>query len=184
MSETARQLISKVEYLYFERDSSIRHEWVGGALFAMTGTSGVHNRIAGRLFAKLLAVAEPHGCRSYVSDMRVMTADAGYYPDVMVACGEQADSYFETTPCLLAEVLSPSTRDIDQREKRAAYFAIESLQHYLVVHQDQPRIQHHWRTDRGWELEVVGPIDTITLTCPPITLAVGELFEGLVAFEP
>jgi hypothetical protein len=40
-----------------------------------------------------------------------MTADAGYYPDVMVACGEQADPYYESTPCLLAEILSPSTRD-------------------------------------------------------------------------
>jgi Uma2 family endonuclease len=184
VSDTARQLVSRAEYICFERDSTIRHEWVGNVLFAMTGTSGIHNRIAGRLSAKILAVADPHGCRTYASDMRVMTADAGYYPDVMVACDEQADPYFETMPCLLAEILSPSTRDIDQREKRAAYFGIESLRHYLVVHQDQPRIEHHWRSDAtaSWQLEVVGPIDTITLICPPMTLPVGALFDGLVPY--
>jgi Uma2 family endonuclease len=183
MSETARQLVSKAEYLSFERDSTIRHEWVGGVLFAKTGTSGVHNRLAIELVSRILPEAKRHGCRSYASDMRLMTDTAGYYPDVMVACGEQVNTYFENTPCLLVEVLSPSTRDIDQREKRAAYFAIETLQHYLVVHQDQPRIEHHWRTEQGWELEVVGPIDTIRLTCPPMVLAVGELFDGLVAFD-
>ena len=184
VSDTARQLISKTEYLCCERDSTIRHEWIGGVLFAMTGTSGLHNRIAMEIVAHLHPVAKRHGCRTYASDMRLMTENAGYYPDVMFACEEQADPYFETSPCLLAEVLCPSTRDIDQREKRGAYFAIESLRHYLVVHQDQPRIEHHWRTDRGWQLEVVGPIDTIALTCPPISLPVGELFEGLVAFGP
>ena len=157
MSETARQLVSRAEYITLERDSQIRHEWVGGVLFAITGTSGVHNRIAVRLTARLLPVAENHGCRTYASDKRLMTPNAAYYPDVMVACSDQADPYCETTPGLLVEVLSPSTRDVDQREKRAAYFAIESLKHYLVVHQDQPRIEHHWRTDGDWQIEVVGP---------------------------
>ena len=64
----------------------------------------------------------------------------------------------------------------------AAYFAIDSLRHYLVVHQDQPRVEHHWPTEGGpWQLEVVGPIDTIELTCPPVSIPLGELFEGLVA---
>ena len=141
VSETARQLISRAEYITLERDCPIRHEWVGGVLFAMTGSSGVHNRIAGRLAARLLPVAESHGCRPYASDMRLMTP------------------------------------------KRAAYFAIETLKHYLVVHQDQPRIEHHWRTDGDWQLEVVGPIDTITLICPPMSLSVSDLFAGLVPFE-
>ena len=114
----ARQLVTRSDYLQLERDSQIRHEWVGGALHAMTGTSGVHNRVAGRLYARLLPAADRHGCRTYISDMRIMTERAGYYPDVMVTCGEQADPYYETAPCLLIEVVSPSTRDIDQREKR------------------------------------------------------------------
>lgn len=174
--------MTRSDYLQLERDSQIRHEWVGGALHAMTGTSGVHNRVAGRLYARLLPAADRHGCRTYISDMRIMTERAGYYPDVMVACGEQADPYYETAPCLLIEVLSPSTSDIDQREKRAAYFAIDSLRHYLVVHQDQPRVEHHWPTEGGpWQFEVVGPIDTIELTCPPVSIPLGELFEGLVA---
>ena len=180
---SARGLVSRQEYVDLERHSNLRHEWVGGVLFAMTGTSGVHNRIAGRLYTRLLAEADPRGCRTYVSDMRVMTENSGYYPDVMVACGDQADPYFETTPCLIAEVLSPTTRDVDQREKRAAYFAIPSLRHYLVVHQDQPRIEHHWRTDGDWQLEVVGPADMITLTCVPMSLVVADLFAGLVPLD-
>ena len=180
MSE-ARQLISRFDYLSMERENRVRHEWVGGALFAMVGASGVHVRLTGRVFAALLPMADAHGCRAYASDMRVMTEHVGYYPDVMVACGEQPDPYFETAPCLLVEVLSPTTRDIDQREKLAAYKAIPSLRHYLIVHQDQPRVAHHFRFDDGdWQLEIVGPIDTIELTCPPVGIPLGELFDGLV----
>jgi hypothetical protein len=61
VSGTARQLVSKAEYLSFERDSTIRHEWVGGVLFAMTDTSGVHNRLALELVMRIAPEGKRHG---------------------------------------------------------------------------------------------------------------------------
>lgn len=183
MAEVARQLVPRDVYDRMERDGNVRHEWVGGSVFAMVGASGDHNRIALRL-AGALDRAGPT-CRVFASDMRLMVEDAGYYPDVMVACGESPDRYFETAPCLLAEVLSPSTRDIDRREKRAAYLRIGSLRHYLVIEQDDPRVEHHHRPspDAPWELEVIGPGDRMHLSCPTVDLDVESLFRGIITWD-
>ncbi len=72
--------ISRSEYLDDERDGNMRHEWVGGQMWMMTGGSGQHNRISGRLFATLLPLADQDGCRAYMGDMKVVTDSAPITP--------------------------------------------------------------------------------------------------------
>ena len=174
-------MIGRAEYLSFERDGEIRHEWVGGQIFVMTGGSARHNRIALRLGAGLLGAADRDGCRAYVADMKVVTADFGYYPDVMVVCDRhQPGDYHEERPCLIAEVLSPSTADRDRREKRAAYQSIPSLLHLLLIGQDDPRIEHFFREPDGqWQHVQLGPDDLIVLRCPDVSVPVAEVYIGL-----
>jgi Uma2 family endonuclease len=181
MSDAARQLISRSEYLQFERDGQIRHEWVSGQVYAMTGGSGRHSRIALRLGAELLGPGDAHDCRVYVSDMKVVGDTFGYYPDVMVACeGDAPDEYFENLPCLIAEVLSPSTSDRDRREKWSAYQTIPSLRHFLLIRQDDMQIDHWLRSDGGeWLFQQLGPDDIIRITCPPTEISVADLYVGL-----
>ena len=181
MSNPMFALIDRVEYLTFERDGQARHEWVGGEIFAMTGGSARHNRISGRLFARLLPGAESNGCRAYVADMKVVTADFGYYPDVMVVCDpDLPGEYHEERPCLIAEVLSPSTADRDRREKKNAYLTIPTLAHLLLIRQDDTQIEHYFREPDGrWNHHQLGPDDDIVLRCPELRLPVMDLYIGL-----
>jgi Uma2 family endonuclease len=182
MSNAAEQSISRWDYLEIERDGAVRHEWVGGQIYAMTGGSRLHNRILRRLCRHLENAAEPQGCEVYIADMKVLTDYAGYYPDVMVVCdsGSSNDEYFEENPCLIAEVASKSTADRDRREKWVAYKEIASLKHYLLVSQEDTQIEHRYRTDLGWSTEVLGPTDTLRLSCPEVEITVASIYEGLV----
>ncbi|HEV2129193.1 MAG TPA: Uma2 family endonuclease [Thermomicrobiales bacterium] len=128
--------VSVETYLELEKDADVRHdECVGGRLYAMTGTSRRHNTIAFNIARKLADAAEGTPCRVYMSDVKVRTPDdAFYYPDVIAACEpEPDDPYVEHQPCLLVEVVSPSTESIDRREKLAAYKKIPPVKSYLIV---------------------------------------------------
>ena len=149
-------------------------------MFAMTGGTLLHNRLSFRIASQLSAVAEPAGCRTYIADTKVVTDFAAYYPDVMVVCEEQADPYFETHPCLIVEVLSKSTQDQDKREKWMAYASIPTLDHYVLVSQAERTFEHRRRTDLGWSTEILGPEDSIRLTCPEIVLTVQSIYDGLL----
>jgi Uma2 family endonuclease len=151
-------------------------------MWAMTGGSGRHNRIALELASRLMLAAKAHGCRVYMSDMKVVTDDAGYYPDVMVVCDPvEPSTHHEERPCLIAEVLSPSTADRDRREKWAAYQTISTLRHFLLVRQDDTQIEHRFRTseDGPWQHEILGPDDQVQITCPETSFVVSDLYVGL-----
>jgi Uma2 family endonuclease len=181
VSNVAEQLIGRWDYLAIERDGIIRHEWVGGQIYAMTGGTRLHNQISFRLARKLADAAEPQGCQTFMADMKVLTEFAGYYPDVMVACEEGADdAYYEENPCLIAEVASKTTQDRDRREKWVAYKEIGSLKHYLLLSQEDVVIEHRFRTDLGWSTEVLGPTDTLRLQCPRLDITVASIYDGLV----
>jgi len=108
------------EYLEFEEQAAVRHEYVRGQIFAMTGSAEAHNVISGNLFAALHNFLQGTGCRVFQNDMkvRVEAADCFYYPDIMVTCEPyEAKSVFKNSPRLIIEVLSPSTKHIDRREK-------------------------------------------------------------------
>jgi len=113
-----------------EERSEIRHEYVGGVLYAMVGGSDHHHRIAGNIYISFSMKARESGCRVYIADMRFQIDDVYYYPDVMVAWEppETENPLWRTNPCVVVEVLSPSTETIDRREKLLAYRAVSSVQ--------------------------------------------------------
>ena len=55
MVEGARShgTLSVEEYLELEEQATIRHEYVGGELYALAGASDRHNRVSGNIFAAL-----------------------------------------------------------------------------------------------------------------------------------
>lgn len=124
------------EYLRFEEQSDVRHEYVAGTLYAMSGATLRHNRLLLNIATRLRAV-QGDRCSVFVNDVKVRAArDVFYYPDVVVACGALDDTaVFLSEPCLIVEVTSPSTRRIDRREKLLAYCDMPSLRAYLIVDQ-------------------------------------------------
>ncbi len=75
------------DYLKGEKTSTIRHEYVDGQIYAMTGGSANHNQLTLSLAAKLYAHLVDGACRVFASAMKVLTPqEISYYPDVMVCC--------------------------------------------------------------------------------------------------
>ncbi len=180
---TPRKLPSVEEYLELEETSAFRHEYVGGIIHAQAGATKRHNRIAGNIYARLLAASRGGPCRVYVETVKLRAADdLFYYPDVMVACGPEGESpLYEDSPCLVVEVTSPSTASIDRREKMLAYRRIPSLEAYLIFDQESHRVERHWRNERGEWLqgEVVMSGGVVPFPCPETEVLLTEIYEGL-----
>ena len=117
--------------------------------------------------------------------MKLQTDRVVYCPDVMVACdSEPADERVELAPCLVVEVLSPSTESIDRREKLLIYkgIPIPSVRAYLIVDQMQKRVDAHVRgVDDGWTVEALIDQGTLRIPCAPLdaTLTLDEIYEGV-----
>ncbi len=179
------RLISIDEYLEGETRSDIRHEYLAGEVYAMAGAGEKHNRIAGNFFFHLRAVSRGKACGVFISDMklRIDASDSFYYPDVLVSCDPQdTQPLFKKLPCLLVEVLSPSTEAIDRREKLLAYRKLPSLRHYLLVSQEQRWVQWHLRDDAGqWLISEFDGSGTLDLTCPglALSLSLDDIYEDV-----
>jgi Uma2 family endonuclease len=148
------------EYFRFDESSPVRHEYVAGEVYAMSGATVRHGVIALNIGAHLLAASADSACRVVMTDMRVQVADdVYYYPDVVVVCAPVAESdVVVRDPCVVVEVTSPSTARIDRGEKLAAYRSVPALHAYLVVDHRRRRVERHWRDAAGEWLreEIVG----------------------------
>ena len=177
-------LISVDDYLDGEQVSSVRHEYLGGSVYAMSGGRVRHNTIKGNVFAYLHARLRGKPCQPFDSDMkiriRLRSHICFYYPDVSVICDSNpADSTFQDQPVVVVEVLSDSTRRIDEGEKKDAYVTIPSLQVYVLVEQDDPSVIVHRRTEQGFVREAyVGTEAVIPLPEINTELPLSELYDG------
>jgi len=171
--------LTVAEYLELERTTTVRHEYVGGYVYAMAGASDRHNLIAGTLYASLLPIAGRRGCQAFISDVKLMV-DSGlfYYPDVMVCCdAADNDPYIRRKPVLVIEVTSPGTERIDRHEKLLAYKSINSLIEYVLVAQDEFKVEVHRRTVDGWEYQcLMDSVDELKLESVGLGVTVREIY--------
>ncbi|WP_295393602.1 Uma2 family endonuclease [uncultured Thiodictyon sp.] len=179
------------DYLATERESiDAKHEYVAGQVFAMAGASYNHNLITANLIRRLGNQLDASPCTALANDMRlrVETADACAYPDVVVLCGKPTfhDDRRDvlTTATLIAEVLSPATEGYDRGGKFAIYRGLPSLRQYVLIAQDRFAVDIFTRqADGGWLLDAytdpAEPIDFDSIDC---TLTLGELYDK-VEFE-
>ena len=163
LERRVRHRYSYDEYLAYERDSGLKHEYDDGAIYAMAGGSRRHNALAFRI-AAALDVARAKGCIGFQSDqkVRVLATGRATYPDVTVVCGaiegDPADPTGAaiTNPTLLIEVLSPSTEEDDRGQKWLHYQQIPALQEYVLVSQTSPRLEVYRRLgDGSWQYREV-----------------------------
>jgi len=164
MSAIPKIKLTPEEYLEFERKSEIKHEFFDGEIFAMSGAKRNHNKITTNLSGLVWQHLKGKNCENYSNDMRVFVPETGLYtyPDLVVVCGEPQfqDDVFDTllNPILLVEVLSETTESYDRGKKFQHYRSIESLQEYVLVGQDEARIEKYVRRGDGFWLlsEAVG----------------------------
>lgn len=159
MSSDAQRRLSEEEYLALERSSPEKHEYVNGELFLMSGATYNHVLITMNLARLLGNALVGKDCHVLAMDMRVkaeMTRNY-FYPDLLGFCGapEFGDNRQDTlvNPCLLIEVLSPSTRGYDKERKFQSYRRIPSLVDYVLVESGYTLVERYTRNERGvWEL--------------------------------
>lgn len=177
--------ISEAEYLALEAQSPIKHEYVAGGVYAMTGASLRHNVIALNIAALLRAHLRGSPCRTFMSDakLRVAKLNSYYYPDVMVTCDPRhqsmspADNVVDT-PRLVIEILSTSTEATDRREKLLAYRSLPSLLEYMLVSQDEASIEIHRRQgDIGWQIITLTPGDPVELSSVELLTHFAAVYE-------
>ncbi len=190
MTIPATSFLSPEEYLALERSSELRHEYVDGQMVAMTGASRNHSLIVTNLSGELRQQLKGRLCEVHTSDLRIQVSATGLYtyPDVVVVCGEPRfeDAHVDTllNPTLIIEVLSPTTESYDRGRKFEQYRTLESLQEYLLVSQDRPRVEQFLRQDGNVWLftEVAGLDQTVSLPSIECQVAVAEIYEK-VAFR-
>ncbi len=151
-------LISHNDYLKGEETSSIRYEYVDGEVYAMAGESEPHNIIALNFALLLKTHLRGSPCRVFMENIKthVKTAkiERFYYPDLQVKCGViSSKNQIITHPKLIVEILSPSTERYDRSNKFYAYRQIDSLEEYVLVAQDEKRIEIY-RREINWEWEL------------------------------
>ena len=157
MSSLAVQTyLTPEEYLAFERKATTKHEYINGQIVAMSGASFAHNFITMNVANQLYNQLTGGECRVAASDMRVKAQQTGsyFYPDVVVVCGEPRaeDDRLDIllNPTVVVEVLSRSTEAYDRGEKFEHYQQIASLQDYILISQDEVRVEHYCRQESGW----------------------------------
>jgi len=182
--------ISSADYLVAERQAPTKHEYINGRVYAMSGATRSHNRISLDTAIALSNQLGDSDCEAFVNDMRVKVpaTELYTYPDVIVACGPKLeDDSFDTllNPTVIIEVLSPSTERFDRGDKFGHYQRLDSLQDYVLVAQDRPRVEHYSRREnQQWLLTVVDDMNkNVMLDSVHCILALKDIYRR-VQFEP
>jgi Uma2 family endonuclease len=188
---TARKLnlISVEDYLAGEFISAVKHEYLGGVIYAMAGARNMHNVIATNILGALWNRLRGKRCQPFNSDtkirVRLPTHIRFYYPDASVVCrpNPRTDS-FQDEPAVIFEVLSNKTRRIDEGEKKDAYLTIPSLAAYVLIEQETAAVVVFRRTEHGFTRQVYQDRDeVIPLPEIEIDLPLAEIYET-VEFTP
>ena len=177
------------DYLYLERSSEIRHEYLDGLVYAMAGESLDHSTICFNLAVHVGTQLIGKSCRGFSPNMKVRAGRGGLYayPDLMIVCGEPSfdDEHGDviTNPTVIFEVLSRSTEAYDRGEKFLRYSTeIETLRDYVLVSQDKPRIEHFSRQPDGtWpRTEVEGLTSALTVSSINCQIALADVYSRIV----
>lgn len=159
--------LSPEEYLEWEATQELRYEYIDGEVFAMTGGTKSHNRIAFNLAIALDNHLAQKDCEVYIADVKVKVDETHYhYPDGVVSCDERdlASNNLIQHPCLIIEVLSPSTEAIDRGKKFTHYRQLETLQEYVLVDSQKIGIDLFRCNEQGlWVLHPLAAEDTLVL---------------------
>jgi Uma2 family endonuclease len=180
-----RSALSPQEFLDWERQQPVRHEFFRGEVFAMAGGSVRHNALSARVIAQLDGALRGRGCVVMSSDQRIGigSGERYVYPDVSVVCGqvvlEPGTSDVVTNPTILVEVLSGSTEQYDRGQKWEGYQRLASLTDYVLVSQSEARIEHFRRGEPGlWIYRAAGAGERVVLS-GGAELVVDALFDGV-----
>ncbi|GEM44853.1 Uma2 family endonuclease [Deinococcus cellulosilyticus] len=169
--------ITLTEYLELEETSPVRHEFLYGTIHAQAGTTRRHNQITQNVAFALRQAARSMGGQVYLQNVKFSPLEGVvYYPDVFVTCQNTGSEVLFNDACLVVEVLSRSTQNVDLREKLVQYRLSPSVQTYIIVDQYHALVRvfqkPEWKDQHFTAGEVPVP-------CLGSSLAVSDVYEGI-----
>ncbi len=182
MSEAFGHRMSLDEFWEWQGGQQDRYELIDGEPVAAAGAQQQHDRIVTNALIAIGVHLRGGACRVFTAGQTVVTKAAnGRRPDLGVDCGPlQPTSMRATSPRIVLEVLSRSTRTLDQVGKLDEYKHVESMEQIVLVDPDQPSVISWSRSaDRSWMqtsltgLDAVLSFGTIGLDLPLSTLYSG-----------
>ena len=174
------------EYLALDRNSeNIRYEYIDGVVTMLAGGTANHSRICASITGELIAALRGRRCHVFTSDMRVSISATRYvYPDVSVSCDQrdiQEKGDIIHSPCLIIEVLSPSTMYKDRRQKFLYYQACRSVQEYVLVSTDEQAVDIYRRANEElWTVHLFGPGDDVELKSIGLVVPIETIYENAI----
>lgn len=177
--------LSVEEYLRLDNeDNEARYEYVDGQMFMLAGGTPDHAKISANLIGILYGLLAGHTCSVYTSDVRVSLSSTRYlHPDISVSCDERDQEQGEMIeyPCLVIEVLSPSTEARDRGRKLAYYRNCPSIREYALVDPHYPSVEL-FRRERGnlWTYCVFGREDEVEFTSLGVRFPVSNIYRNVV----
>ena len=171
---------------FVERQANGTHwELVGGSIVGRHRPSTAHEQITGNIGAHLKLAADSRGCQAFFGGIRMQRSDNRDaldkpQPDLLVRCGSLLRSPFVTDPLVVVEVLSPTTMDVDRGDKLRFYKRLPTLLHIVLAYQDQMRIEHYEKDDRGWNLQpLTSPKDTLDIEALRFSMPLRDAYFGV-----
>jgi Uma2 family endonuclease len=176
------------EYFAWEEKQLEKHELIDGQVYAMTGGSVNHSRIAIRFTTMFDTHLDASSCITGNSDLRVNIVNTNNYtyPDASVTCDDRdkTTTQYITYPCLIVEVLSASTEAYDRGGKFRMYRQNPALSDYLLISSTSIEIDLYHKNDAGqWMIINYGEGDAIELKSINLNFPIEQVYRGLT-LEP
>ena len=174
------------DYVAVEQESSTKHEFLDGEIYAMAGGTEDHSALAAQVLRALGNAIGDRPCRTHTSDLRLYVEAVGLatFPDGMVICGalqQHPPSPRATAlnPMVLVEVTSDSSEDYDTGDKLEHYRTIPGLRDYIVVSHRERRITIHGRGEAGgWTTRVAIAGGRVAVDSLRTDLIVDDIYRG------
>jgi Uma2 family endonuclease len=183
----AREHLPKLtpeEYFTWEEQQEVKHEYFDGEVFAMSGGTQNHGRIAVRLVSLIDNHLDDGDCAVFNSDVRVKIQESEkyVYPDASVTCDarDRDTPQYIAYPRLIVEVLSPSTEAYDRGKKFKLYQRSTSLVDYVLVDAEEIAIEVFHKNERDrWEVINYVAGDTVELESINLTFPIERVYRGI-----
>jgi Uma2 family endonuclease len=175
--------IDKTAFLAWVQGREERYELTEGRVVMMVGASRAHGLIVSNLVVLLRGELDPRQW-AVIADFGLDTGPKTLrYPDVVIdRAGGRGSDYVATAPVVVAEVLSPTTTEIDLGDKAAEYLALPSLLAYLVFAQSGHKVFVWTREATGFSSApkvIVGKDKFIRIAALNLTLPLGAIYAGV-----
>ena len=176
------------EYFVWEAQQLEKHELINGRVYAMTGGTRNHSDIAGNIMTIFKTHLRGSGCKVYNSDCRISIIGTHdfTYPDLSVTCDQRDKKHplYITYPCLIVEVLSPTTEAYDRGKKFARYRRNPSLIDYVSVSSEERAIDIYHKNEAGdWLILSYRAGDVVEFKSINLRVTIEQIYEEIIFEE-